>query len=185
MEIELRANLPLDELAQWSDAMIERLAAHGGFVDLDRSLKLGQPELRVIPDRAKAAALGVDGRTLAQAVQIMIGGLDVGVFKEAGRRYDIRMRLEPGDRDDPEAIERLYVRARDGNVVELRNLVRTELGAAPSEITRHERQRSVTISANLETGIKMEEASRVALAIGARGACRRTCASRSRATPSR
>ncbi|HKA13983.1 MAG TPA: efflux RND transporter permease subunit [Myxococcota bacterium] len=168
MEIELRGNLPLEDLAQWADAMIERLAAHGGFVDLDRSLKLGQPELRVIPDRAKAAALGIDGRTLADAVQIMIGGLKVGVFKEAGRRYDIRARLERVDRSDPEAIERLYVRSRDGNVTELRNVVRTELGAAPSSITRHERQRSVTISANLDDRvIKMQEASRVALAIGA------------------
>ena len=58
------------------------------------------------------------------------------------------------------------MRSRDGGVVELRNVVRTELGAAPSAITRHDRQRSVTISANLE-GIRMEEASRVALAIGA------------------
>jgi hydrophobic/amphiphilic exporter-1 (mainly G- bacteria), HAE1 family len=86
------------------------------------------------------------------------------VFKDAGRRYDIRMRLEPTDRGDRDAIERLYVRAHDGNVVELRNLVRTELGAAPSEITRHGRQRSVTISGNLD-GIKMEEASRAALAL--------------------
>jgi HAE1 family hydrophobic/amphiphilic exporter-1 len=76
------------------------------------------------------------------------------------------MRLEPGDRSDPEAIERLYVRARDGNVVELRNVVRTELGAAPSAITRHDRQRSVTVSSNLD-GIRMEEASKAALAIGA------------------
>jgi hydrophobe/amphiphile efflux-1 (HAE1) family protein len=166
MEVELRGNLPLDELAHWADTMIERMSAHGGFVDLDRSLKLGLPELRVIPDRAKAAALGIDGRTLADAVQIMIGGLKVGVFKEAGRRYDIRARLEQVDRRDPDAIERLYVRAHDGSVVELRNVVRTELGAAPSAITRHERQRSVTISANLD-GIRMEEASKAALAIGA------------------
>src|SRR5262249_4206029 len=129
-EIELRGNLALEDLAHWADVMIERLNAHGGFVDLDRSLTLGRPELRGMPDRAKAAALGIDGRTLADAVQIMIGGLKVGVFKEAGRRFDIRARLEPGDRSDPEAIERLYVRARDGNVVELRNVVRTQLGAA-------------------------------------------------------
>jgi HAE1 family hydrophobic/amphiphilic exporter-1 len=165
MEVEIRGNLPLEELATWSDRFMARLDDHGGFVDLDRSLKLGLPELRVIPDREKAAALGIDGRTLAQAVQIMIGGMDVGVFKEAGRRYDIRMRLEPDDRADPEAIQRLYVRSKDGGVVELRNVVRTQLGAAPSAITRHDRQRSVTISANLD-GIKLEEASRVALEVG-------------------
>ena len=51
---------------------------------------------------------------------------------------------------DPEAIGRLYVRARDGEPVELRNLVRVETGAAPSKITRRDRMRNVTVSANLE-----------------------------------
>ena len=157
-EVELRGNLPLEELSALSDQMIERLEATGGFVDLTPSLKLGLPELRVRPDREKAAALGVDGRTLAEAVQIMIGGMDVGVFKEAGRRFDIRMRLEAEDRDDPGAIDRLYVRANDGTAVELGNLVTTEIGAAPSAITRTDRQRSVTIGGNLVGDLKLGEA---------------------------
>ena len=165
-EVEVRGNLPLEELSELADRMIQRLETSGGFVDLSRSLKLGLPELRVIPDREKAAALGVDGRTLAEAVQIMIGGMDVGVFKEAGRRYDIRMRLEADDRDDPGSIDRLYVRSRDGTPVEVGNLVSTELGAAPSAITRTNRQRSVTISGNL-VDIKLGEAVERARAIAA------------------
>ena len=62
----------------------------------------------------------------------MVGGRDVGVFKEAGRRYDIRMRLEEEDRRDPAQVGQLYVRTASGDVVELRNLVRIETGAAPS-----------------------------------------------------
>ena len=54
------------------------------------------------------------------------------------------------DRDRPEAIDDLSVRARDGKVVELRNLVHLETGAAASQISRTDRQRSVTIVANLE-----------------------------------
>ncbi|MBW2245484.1 MAG: efflux RND transporter permease subunit [Deltaproteobacteria bacterium] len=103
-----------------------------------------------MPDREKAAALGVDADTIAAAIQLMIGGMDVGVFKEAGLRYDIRMRLEEASRSDPAAIGRLYVRGSDGGTVELRNLTDVRLGAAPSAITRTNRQRSVTISANLE-----------------------------------
>ena len=80
------------------------LEAKGGFVDLDQSLKLGRPELRVIPDREKAAALGVDADQLATTVQAMIGGMDVGTFNEAGNRYDIRVRLEEKDRRDPDSI---------------------------------------------------------------------------------
>ncbi|MBW2417456.1 MAG: efflux RND transporter permease subunit [Deltaproteobacteria bacterium] len=148
-EVEIRGNMPLSELNLLAQRMIVALEERGGFVDLDSSLKLGLPELRVVPDREKAAALGVDARSIATAIQVMVGGMDVAVFKEAGRRYDIRVRLEAEDRDDPESIQSLYVRANDGRSVALRNLVRIERGAAPSEITRTDRQRSAKVSANL------------------------------------
>ena len=149
-EVELRGDLALVDLERLASQFISALEKRGGFVDLDQSLKLGLPEVRVIPDREKAAALGVDARTLATAVQVMIGGIQVGTFKEEGRRYDIRARLEERYRKNPAAIEKLYVRANDGKVVELRNLIRIETGAAASEITRSHRQRSVTVSGNLE-----------------------------------
>jgi HAE1 family hydrophobic/amphiphilic exporter-1 len=88
---------------------------------------------------------------------MMVGGIDVGTFKEQGRRYDIRMRVEAEDRADPAAIGALYVRNRAGEPVALRNLVSVKMGAAPSEITRIDRQSSVNVSANLQ-GIKLAEA---------------------------
>lgn len=148
-EVQIRGNLPLAELDKISDDFTAALEAKGGFVDLDRSLKLGLPEIEVVPDRGRASALGVDANSVATAVRLMIGGMDVGIFKEAGRRYDIRMRLEEANRTDPDSIGRLYVRGRENQLVELRNLIDVKLHAAPSAITRTDRQRSVTISANL------------------------------------
>ena len=150
-------DLDLETLDALGDRMIAELEARGGYVDLNKSLKLGRPEIRVIPDREKAAALGLDATTLARTIQAMIGGLDVATFKEAGSRYDIRVRLDEKDRSDPSAIERLYARTSDGGVVELRNLVRIEKGAAPGAITRVDRHRSVTIGGNLE-GKKLDAA---------------------------
>jgi HAE1 family hydrophobic/amphiphilic exporter-1 len=166
-QVDLRGSVDLDTLDRLSNRMIEELQAHGGFVDLDKSLKLGRPELRVFPDREKAAALGVDARTLASTIQAMIGGLDVANFKEGGHRYDIRVRLDEKDRNEPSAIERLYARTRPGDVVELRNLVQITKTAAPSEITRVDRQRSVTISGNLE-GIPLGDAIQIARGISDR-----------------
>jgi HAE1 family hydrophobic/amphiphilic exporter-1 len=149
-QVELQGNVELPELAALGDRMIAALQNAGGFVDLDQSLKLGRPELRVIPDREKAAALGVDADQLATTVQALIGGMDVAKFKEAGNRYDIRVRLEERYRTDPDSILGLYVRTRSGGVVELRNLVRLEKGAAPSSITRVNRERAVRVQANLQ-----------------------------------
>jgi HAE1 family hydrophobic/amphiphilic exporter-1 len=149
-EVQVVGHLPLAELDGYAAELQARLAAGGGFVDLDRSLQLGLPEIRVQPDREKAASLGVDATALAQVVQLMIGGLDVGTFKESGSRYDIRMRLDRTERDTPTAIEELTVRTADGSLALLRNLVRLETGAAPAAITRVDRQRAVSLTGNLD-----------------------------------
>jgi len=165
-EFELRGNLALSELDALSDRILRRMHDRGGYLDLDKSLKLGLPEVRVTPDREKAAALGVDAREVAQVIQATIGGLDVAQFKEGGHSIDIRTRLEAEDRADPRSIERLYVRARDGALVELRNLVEVETGAAPSAITRSDRQRSVTLMGNLGDGRHLGGAIEEVMALG-------------------
>jgi hydrophobic/amphiphilic exporter-1 (mainly G- bacteria), HAE1 family len=149
-EVQILGHLPLVDLDRYATELQGKLESSGGFVDLDRSLQLGLPEIRVQPDREKAAAIGVDASALAQVVQVMIGGLDVGTFKESGSRYDIRMRLDRAQRDTPTAIEDLTVRTADGSLALLRNLVTLETGAAPSAITRVDRQRAVSVTGNLD-----------------------------------
>ena len=163
--VVLRGNLSLLELDRLAGEIQGRLEQTPGFVEVSRSLKLGLPEVVVRPDREKAAALGVDAQSLANVIRSMIGGLDVATFKEAGKRYDIRVRLEEADRTTPQAVERLFVRSNTGEVVELRNLVDIERRAAPADITRHDRQRSVVIGANL-TDLALGDAVQIALAIG-------------------
>ncbi|HEX5068230.1 MAG TPA: efflux RND transporter permease subunit [Myxococcota bacterium] len=166
LEFSLRGNVELAELDRLSDLFMNALRERRGFVDLHKSLQLGLPEVRVVPDREKSASLGVDAASVATVVQASIGGIDIGKFKDAGHRYDIRMRLEAEERSDPSDIGRLYVRTRDGGVVELRNLMRIETGAAPSKITRLDRMRAVTISSNLE-GIPVGDAIRQIDELGA------------------
>ena len=156
-EAVIRGNIPLVELDNLASQVVAELEGVEGFVDLDTTLDLGQPELRVIPDREKAAGLGVDAAAISETIQAMVGGVDVGVFKEDGGRYDIRMKLETKDSRSPAVIGDLYARSRTGEVFELRNLVRIETGAAASQISRTDRQRSVTIRANLD-GLPLAEA---------------------------
>jgi len=157
-EFRLRGNLSLTELDSLANTMLREMKARGGYYDLDSSLKLGLPEIRVTPDREKAAALGVDATELASVVQAMIGGVDVATFKEGGHGIDIRVRLEEDERAEPNSIGLLTVRGRDGALVELRNLVTISTGAAPSAITRTDRQRSVSLRGNLQGEKRLGEA---------------------------
>ncbi len=131
-----------------------------GIVDVDTSLEMGKPELKVYIDRDKAADLGVDVATVAQAINLLISGeTEVTKYKDEtrGKRYDLRIRLNPEERQDPDDLSRLYVRSRDGRLVELRNLVRVQEGGGPSVINRVDRQRAITLFASLE-GIPLGEA---------------------------
>ncbi|NWF97532.1 MAG: efflux RND transporter permease subunit [Nitrospirae bacterium] len=124
-----------------------------GIVDVDSSLETGKPEIRVYIDRDKAADLGVDVASVAEAANFLIGGeVDVSKFKDEskGRRYDIRARLTPDDRYSSSDIGRIYVRSKDGRPVEISNIVSIKEAGGPSVINRVDRLRAVTLFANLE-----------------------------------
>lgn len=143
----------LKAVESYARQIVSEFSKLPGIVDVDTSLETGKPEIRVFIDRDKAADLGVDVATVAEAANFLIGGeVDVTKFKDEskGRRYDVRARLTPGDRSNPEDIGRLYVRSKDGRLVELSNIIRIQEGGGPSIINRVDRQRAVTVFANLE-----------------------------------
>jgi hydrophobic/amphiphilic exporter-1 (mainly G- bacteria), HAE1 family len=143
----------LGDLTVYTKKIVAELSAVPGIVDVDSSLEAGKPELRVFIDRDKAADLGVSVASIAEAVNLLISGeVDITKFKDdsRGRRYDVRTRLLPGDRNDISDLGRLFIRAKDGRLVELSNIIRIQEGGAPNTIWRVDRQRAMIIYASLE-----------------------------------
>jgi len=143
----------LTELQTYARQISGEFSKLPGIVDVDTSLEMGKPELKVFIDRDKAADLGVDVATIAEAVNLLISGeTEVTKYKDEsrGKRYDLRIRLNAEERRDPDDLSKLYVRARDGRLVELRNLVRIQEGGGPSVINRVDRQRAISLFAGLE-----------------------------------
>ena len=143
----------LKSLENYTDEIVSQFAKIPGIVDIDTSLETGKPEVRVFIDRDKAADLGIDIGSIAETVNFLIGGeMDITKFKDEarGRRYDVRMRLNPEDRSNPDDIGRLYARGKDGRLIELSNIVTIQEAGGPSVINRLDRQRAITLFANLE-----------------------------------
>jgi len=143
----------MEGLQKYSKQVLTELKKVPGIVDVDTSLEAGKPELSIYIDRDKASDLGVSVSTIAEAVNLLISGeVDITKFKDEtkGRRYDVRMRLNPQDRMNPGDLGRLYVRAKDGSLVQLSNVVDIREGGGPSNITRHDRLRAIWVFANLE-----------------------------------
>jgi len=143
----------LQALQQYAKQITSEFSKLPGIVDVDTSLEVGKPEFKVYIDRDRAADLGVDVATVAEAINLLVSGeLDIARYKDEqkGKRYDIRVRLNPEDRESSHAMQRINVRARDGKLVELANVVKVEEGTGPSVINRADRQRAITVFASLE-----------------------------------
>jgi len=142
----------LDKLAKYADALLQKMKAIPDVVDADSSLIAGKPELRVMIDRARAADLGVRVGDIAQALNTLVAGQKVSTFNEGRDQYDVVVRATGQYRIGAEGLQRLTVASSKGGWVSLDNVAHIDPGAGPSSIDRLNRQRQVTLSANVKPG---------------------------------
>src|SRR4030066_893278 len=150
----------LTGLQEYSKSIIDEFSKLPGIVDVDSSLEIGKPELRVHIDRDKAADPGGHIASVAETINLLVSGeVEATKYKDEarGRRYNVKIKLNPDDRDNPDDIKRLYARSNDGRLVELSNIVTVQAAGGPGVINRVDRQRAITLFANLE-GIPLGEA---------------------------
>lgn len=147
-----------ERLVGVSQEIMQKLSASGTVIDLDSDYQVGMPELRISPDRARAADLGISVERVAQTLNAMVGGLRIGKYSTEGRRIDVRLRLLADQRSRPEDVTRLRVRSASGQLVPLASLVNYEERPALQAITRRDRERAITIFANVAPGRSQDEA---------------------------
>ncbi len=150
----------LQELNRFSEQL--RLAAMRipGLVDVDTTLRMTKPELRVFIDRDRAADLGVDGQDIAGSLRIMVGGDDeVSRFRDdkVADDYDVEVRLTNVDRNNADTVAKLYVPSASGRLVRLDNVVKLRESMSPYRIEGLDRQRQVAIRANITSGYALAD----------------------------
>lgn len=142
----------IEKLEQYSTQITDWMKAQGHYVDVDTSLSLRKPELRIRPIRERASDLGVSIQALSSTVNVLVGGEPVSKYKEFDQQYDVWLRAETIYRKNQDTIARLTVPStKEGlGYVQISNVARFEPGQGPNTMERFSRQRQVVISANLE-----------------------------------
>jgi HAE1 family hydrophobic/amphiphilic exporter-1 len=158
-EIQLTINGPdLQALERYATAVADAARKEPGVVGVDTSLNVGKPELSVHIDRLKAADLGVQIADAAEALRLLVGGDQVTTYNEGGEQYEVHVRAREGNRGSAGAIGQMTVPSRTVGSVPLDNLARLTPGSSPSEISRLNRQRQVTVFADLLPGFSQPPA---------------------------
>jgi HAE1 family hydrophobic/amphiphilic exporter-1 len=156
-----------DEILAWmgNQTAIVDGRRQKSYVDLDTSYRGGKPELAVNIDRDRAADLGVPMAIIAMTLRSLMADDKVSEMTADGERHDIRMKLDEKFRQNAQDLMALKVRSTTGQLVNLSNVVSIVNGTGPGKIERQNRQRQITVYANL-SGIALGEATQQVEAIG-------------------
>ncbi len=129
---------------------LEAVGQVPGAVEPDTDWRVGKPEVRLVPQRARTSLYGLTVRDVALMLRAALTGEVAATFREGGEEYDIRVRLGEGDRDSIERISDLSIVTPAGAVVPVLELAEMSLDEGPTLIKRKDRQRAVTVSARIE-----------------------------------
>ncbi len=143
----------LDDLHKISKRVLAGWNEIPGIVDAKTSLQSGKPEISIYPGRNTAAHANVNILSLASTIYSLVGGKEIGTFDEENEQYDIRMQLELEDRNSAADLQRLLVRSNTGALIQLGSIARFDKGESIVQIDHEDRQRSATLTANLENAV--------------------------------
>jgi len=140
------------ELKRVAEASIQKMEASGLVESVDMDYQEGMPQITISPRRHEAALHGVAVSTILDTVAIAMGGVREGRFTSDGKRYDIRIQLEPEQRQSEKDLHSLMIRNSFGELIPLTAVATIAKGNTVSALSRVNRQRAITITARVASG---------------------------------
>lgn len=143
----------LDQLRALAAQVEAVLKATPGTRDVANPVRLLRTDLNLGIDTEKAPLLGVPAVEADRTVRLAIAGLSAGKFRDnKGDEYDINLRLPMTEHPTIDSLGAIEVSSLTGRQVPLREISQPRFQTAPNAITRYNREREVTVSANVKNG---------------------------------
>ncbi len=148
VQVELRGHEPekADVLAHRIESLISKVP---GITDTRISREIGTPEELIIINRQKAANMKLTVVKIADMLKNMLSGATAGSFREEGKEYPIRVKLEGAEQKSIQEILNLPINNADGKPVVLRNVIDLQSRRGPILIERKAQQRVIYITGNI------------------------------------
>jgi HAE1 family hydrophobic/amphiphilic exporter-1 len=151
LEIELRGR-DLRQLETAGGELVRRLATDDRFVDIKSTVESGHPEIQIVFDQERAAALGMTTREIADQVVRQVRGEVATRYSFRDRKIDVLVRAQEADRRSLADIRRLIVNPASDRPLTLEAVASVVQTTGPSEIRRSNQNRVAIVSTHLAHG---------------------------------
>ena len=158
IEFMILTSEPYERLDEMVNTFLEAIEENPNLVNVTSDLALNKPQIEVELDRDRVADMGAGVLTVGRTMETLLGGRKVTRFNMNGEQYDVIVQVDPSGRQTPGDLEDIYVRAQNGSMVQLSNLIAVRETVSPKELNRFNQLRAAKIAGNLAPGYSLGEA---------------------------
>ena len=147
-----------NEIYNWLQPMLAAAQQNPGFSRPRLNYEPNSPRLLVDVDPQKAAALGVSSQSVGRTLETMFGSRRATTYIKGGQEYDVILQTDRQNRREVGDLEALYVATGGGQLVPLSAVVTTQTSGDTPDRRRLDRQRSISLQADLNPGMTIDDA---------------------------
>ena len=148
-----------EELEATQNKVIGMLYKNKNLSRIESDYTRNKPEVKLTINKNKAKDLGISIQSIGQSLETLYGGKNITTFNKLGKGYPIIFKTYLEDRTDVESLSKIFVRSSTtGKLVSISNLVELKEVGSANKLSRYNRQRAVTISANISENYTLTEA---------------------------
>ncbi|RZJ19457.1 MAG: efflux RND transporter permease subunit [Brevundimonas sp.] len=142
----------------WLQPVLAAAQDYPGFSRPRLNYEPNSPRLLVEVDPQKAAALGVSSQQIGRTLETMFGSRRATTYIKGGQEYDVILQTDRDNRRGVGDLEALYVSTGAGQLVPLSSVVTTRTSGDTPDRRRLDRQRAITLQADLAPGTTIADA---------------------------
>ena len=136
-----------------------RLIENPNFSRIESDYSRNRPEIKLLINKNKAKDLGISIKTIGETLETLYGGKVVTKFNKLGKEYPIILQQYKDDRKNQQSLSKIFVRSENsGELISIANLVEYKEEGSANKLSRYNRQRAVTISADLSESYTLDQA---------------------------
>lgn len=157
LEVNVRG-ADLEGIRTVADRLEAALRGYAGANFVNSSFEWGSPELQVVVDRERAAALGLGARDVGYIVETAVGGTPAGRFREGGKELDIKL-VSTGRRNRGLVdVDRTVFTTANGRPIRLTEIADVRPSTGPAKVEHVDMDRAITLTVSVKEEIPLEEA---------------------------
>lgn len=145
------------DLETYGLKILEKLKADPRLKDVDSNYRPGKPELQVHLKPGAGKRYGINTKTMGSELRAQVEGFTPAKFREKGREYDVRVRLQENQRDLKQTFSQVYVPNVNHKLVRLQDVANGDLTSGAASIERQDRGRYIQITAGLAPGVGLSD----------------------------